>query len=76
MSATGYEEPDLSYAAPGEAENEDDEFEEAEDNAEEMTEGTTVYFVYGSVAEPEPVERQLYARAGAQVFWPGSGSSM
>jgi hypothetical protein len=29
----------------------------------------------GSVEEPEPVERQLFARvgAGAEVFWPGSG---
>jgi hypothetical protein len=27
-----------------------------------------------SVAEPEPVEQQLFAGAGAKVFWPGSGS--
>jgi hypothetical protein len=26
-----------------------------------------------SVAEPEPVERQLLAGAEAEVFWPGSG---
>jgi hypothetical protein len=24
--------------------------------------------------EPEPVEQQLFARAGAKDFWPGSGS--
>jgi hypothetical protein len=28
----------------------------------------------GSVAEPEPVEQQLFAGAGAKVFWPGFGS--
>jgi hypothetical protein len=27
-----------------------------------------------SVAEPEPVKRQLFAGAGAQVFWPRFGS--
>jgi hypothetical protein len=27
-----------------------------------------------SVAEPEPVERQLFAGAGVEVFLPGSGS--
>jgi hypothetical protein len=27
-----------------------------------------------SVAELEPVERQLFAGAGAEVFWPGSGA--
>jgi hypothetical protein len=25
------------------------------------------------VAEPEPVKRQLFAGAGAEVFWAGSG---
>jgi hypothetical protein len=24
--------------------------------------------------EPEPVEQQLFAEAGAKFFWPGSGS--
>jgi hypothetical protein len=24
--------------------------------------------------EPEPVEQQLFGRAGAKVFWPGSGA--
>jgi hypothetical protein len=36
-------------------------------------------FFYGKISsvadsETEPVERQLFAGAGAQVFWPGSGS--
>jgi hypothetical protein len=30
--------------------------------------------IHISVAEPEPVERQLFAVAGAEVFWPGSGA--
>jgi hypothetical protein len=27
-----------------------------------------------SFAEPEPVEQQLFAGAGAKDFWPGSGA--
>jgi hypothetical protein len=30
--------------------------------------------VIGSFSVAEPVERQLFAGAGAEIFWPGSGS--
>jgi hypothetical protein len=51
MCATGYEETELNYAAPGEMDNEEeeDDDDEAEDNDEDIAEGTGTLSIYRAV---------------------------